>query len=75
MASKRRLRRRSCDNKVAYPTKQEAEKQAASLSHARKALGQDHRFTAYKCHYTSHWHVAHKTRNSDPMNRVRRKPR
>jgi hypothetical protein len=54
MASKRAKRRRSCTGKRAFPS------QAAAIAAARalwRAKGE--RVQAYRCHWSSHWHIGH----------------
>lgn len=54
MASKRRLRRKSCEGKIQFPDKETAMK--ACYSYKRK-FGQF--MTAYPCKFCSGWHFGH----------------
>lgn len=54
MASKRRIRRKSCVGKIQYPNSAEA--QAAAV----KRSGISHsRILPYKCEFGGHWHIGH----------------
>ena len=57
MASKRRLRRKSCGRKKAYPDNDSAWTAAKTV--ARK---EDTPMVAYHCSFCGRWHVAHKRR-------------
>jgi hypothetical protein len=54
MASKRRLKRKSCKGKIAYSDKTKAIAAARSLF---KKTGEY--VQAYKCRYSDHWHCGH----------------
>ena len=54
MSSKRRIRRRSCGRKRAYPTK------LAAQIDARQATRRDARkINAYRCRFCHQWHIGH----------------
>lgn len=53
MSSKRRIRRRSCEGKVAYATQTEAARQAGLVRRAHQG-GQ---WSAYHCDFCGKWHV------------------
>lgn len=53
MASKRRIRRKSCGDKVRY-TKETAIPAARVLSAKKREA-----YHPYKCDFGNHWHVAH----------------
>lgn len=57
MASKRHLRRKSCEGKIQFPDKETAMK--ACFSYKRK-FGQF--MTAYPCKFGNHWHMGHPTK-------------
>lgn len=60
MASKRRLRRRKCTNKVRYATEQAARSASAGLARHEQALGLNSRWiNAYRCPHCGGWHVGH----------------
>lgn len=54
MSSKRRLRRRACEQKASYPTLADAMAHKASLRHRK-----GEHVHAYKCDFGDHWHVGH----------------
>lgn len=56
MASKRRLRRRSCERKVKHPSAAAASATIKSL-HARK--GYQGRLDVYRCRFCSSYHIGH----------------
>lgn len=53
MSSKRRLRRRGCENKIPYPTKDEARAAASRINRSGKGSGQ----SAYRCDFGDHFHI------------------
>jgi hypothetical protein len=53
MASKRRLRRKQCGNKLVHDRQD-----ALYHAHLLRQKTGDH-VTAYKCPFGSHWHVGH----------------
>lgn len=55
MASKRRLRRKQCESKRAYPTIEEA--QQVRNRQAYYEGGRD--INVYKCQFCGLWHLAH----------------
>jgi hypothetical protein len=57
MSSKRRLRRKACDGKIAHPTKLGAQ------IHMRKVGGVKGGYGVYQCKHCRKWHVGH-TRGS-----------
>jgi hypothetical protein len=57
MASKRRIRRRACENKRRFETETQA---VAMAVHLRKKSAIDYRGSAYPC--GDHWHVGRKPR-------------
>lgn len=61
MASKRRLRRKSCTNKIAYPTKE------AAIAARRRGL------ETYKCRFGSHWHNGHHPARAKAVAEIRRR--
>jgi hypothetical protein len=54
MASKRRIRRKSCEGKVRYYEQPKAEIAARVLSAKRREA-----FHSYRCDFGGHWHIAH----------------
>lgn len=54
MASKRRLRRKSCEGKVQYRSDEAAAAAAKSRSWATNS-----RIGKYKCEFGQHWHIGH----------------
>lgn len=58
MSSKRRLRRRGCENKRPYPTKEEAVAAARAMNRHRAGMGQK----AYACEFAPHWHIGRPTK-------------
>ena len=53
MASKRRLRKKEHDGKIAYTRE-------AADQHSRSLFGRSGEFVkAYKCHFGHHWHIGH----------------
>ena len=59
MASKRRLRRRSCEGKKPYPNKIAADNACKKL-----LRNKGERCNAYPCKFSNHWHVGHPLRKS-----------
>jgi hypothetical protein len=57
MASKRAIRRRSCERKRRYPTEAEARRGAAALN--RRQPDKVHAYRCAFCGLTPHWHVGH----------------
>ena len=53
MSSKRRLRRRSCEGKKAYPTREDAIHNAGSL----RWWNSGGTWSAYRCRFCGQWHV------------------
>lgn len=68
MASKRRLRRRSCEGKVQHKTEEAARKHAYSL----KSVGQYH---GYKCNFCKCWHVGRPTKEAKQAYAARQEKR
>lgn len=64
MASKRRVKRRNCERKQPFSTKEKASSAARALKHSRNNLGLREEFTVYKCKLGDHWHFAHVRRNA-----------
>ena len=54
MASKRALRRRSCEGKRRYPSPAAAQRDAAKLARERGGA-----IDAYPCAFCGRWHVGH----------------
>jgi hypothetical protein len=54
-ASKRRLRRLSCEGKTQYATQTEAV--AAMISFLKRHPG--HHVSTYRCRFGDHWHFGH----------------
>lgn len=54
MASKRRIRRKTCENKATYRSHIEATKQSASLTFRQRSP-----VSAYKCQFCQKWHIGH----------------
>ena len=57
MASKRRLRRKSCEGKRVYPQEADA-KRMAYLQYQNTG----ERVFEYKCHFCGQWHIGHLSR-------------
>ena len=55
MASKRRLRRKQCGNKVRHATEEAAMKHYAALRFNKGELG----LKVYHCRFCRKWHVGH----------------
>jgi hypothetical protein len=52
MASKRRIRKQSCGNKIKYDTQQLA------LNHMFSLIRKDGvKMSAYRCKFCKHWHI------------------
>lgn len=58
MASKRRLRRRSCEGKVRHCEEQQA---AAAAKRLRKVTG-NYRIGWYRCRFCKGWHIGRRGR-------------
>lgn len=56
MASKRCLRRKSCEGKVRHPTKEGA---IISLKKLTKSRGHQGYMHAYRCNFCGQWHIGH----------------
>lgn len=61
MASKRRIRRRSCENKKRYPVYELAERDAIGLQSRRRREGANFAGVVrpYKCKFCNQYHVGH----------------
>lgn len=60
MSSKRRIRRKSCQVKTGYPTKEEAERRVKQLVWRDYQVGpQTCAIRAYRCDHCGQWHVGH----------------
>ena len=57
MASKRRLRRRSCEGKKSYATKQIANAVCRKIMAITKGVTKLH---SYACEFSGHWHIGHR---------------
>jgi hypothetical protein len=58
MASKRHARRRSCSNKIAYSSEEEA-KRAAWETRRRDKMPERGNLYPYKCEFGPHYHIGH----------------
>ncbi len=56
MASKRRIRGKSCTGKIRHKTREGAE------AHARDLRSKGERVWVYRCHFCGGWHVGHPTK-------------
>lgn len=56
MASKRRLRRRACINKISYDT----EAEAIAMAIRQRKWSPGHQIYQYKCPFAGHWHTGHR---------------
>ena len=54
MSSKRRMRRRQCQNKKAYPSQNDAQAAITIMEQCKVALCDLH---PYQCQFANHWHV------------------
>jgi hypothetical protein len=62
MASKRRLRRKSCDKKTVYATREDA--LMACSTYLKKFKS---RIVPYKCQFANHWHNGHMPKRKEEI--------
>lgn len=68
MSSKRHLRRRSCEGKVAYESQVEAARQAGLVRRAHQGGS----WAAYRCDFCGKWHVGRPSARQRRATRDRR---
>ncbi len=70
MSSKRALRRRACEGKVAYPNKNSAQRALRKLEHRNqnKTPPDPWPLESYKCRFCPKWHNGHaRSKRSEHM--------
>lgn len=62
MASKRRLRRKQCQNKVKYYALEDARRALSRAIDLNLGTHRDSPMGVYRCHYGGHYHIGHRSK-------------